>query len=297
MVQQLSDTESTEFDYTIDELDISHLTIEDDTPVDNFQSAQQQRLLVDMLCSNDTLPLPFIAEANVGLFYKLKGEPIVPDMMLSLDVQRAEDLSERRDRAYFVWEFGKVPDVCIEIVSNREGDEVALSAKSKRKGKTRSKKDLYAQIAVPYYAVYDPLRQIQDVDNMDGALLRVWQLVSGQYVELTASAGISDIGQTVQLDTIGIGLTLWEGFYEEEVTRQWLRWCDSHDRVLPTGAEGKAIERQRAEAERQRAEAERQRAEAERQRAEAERQRAEAERQRADRLAEKLRQLGVDLDD
>ena len=269
MVQQLIDTESTDFDYTIDELDISHLTIEDDTPVDNFQSAQQQRLLVDTLCSNDVLPLPFIAEANVGLFYKLKGEPIVPDMLLSLDVQRAEDLSERRDRAYFVWEFGKVPEVCVEVVSNKKGDEVALSAESKRKGKTRSKKDIYAQIGIPYYAVYDPLRQIQDTDNMDGALLRVWQLVSGQYVELTPSAGISATEQAAQLDTIGLGLTLWEGPYEEKVNRQWLRWCDAQGQVLPTGAEGKAIEQQRAD----------------------------AEQQRADRLAEKLRKLGVDPDD
>jgi Uma2 family endonuclease len=45
------------------------------------------------------------------------------------------------------------------------------------------------------------------------------------------------------------------------------------------------------------AEAERQRAEAERQRAEAERQRAEAERQRADRLAARLRELGLDLEE
>ena len=34
------------------------------------------------------------------------GEPIIPDMLLSLGGQRAEDLSERRDRAYLVWEFG-----------------------------------------------------------------------------------------------------------------------------------------------------------------------------------------------
>ena len=69
MVQQLINTESTHLSDPVDELDISHLTIEDDTPVDNFQSAQQQRLLVDGLCSNEILPLPFIAEANVGLFY------------------------------------------------------------------------------------------------------------------------------------------------------------------------------------------------------------------------------------
>jgi Uma2 family endonuclease len=45
---------------------------------------------------------------------------------------------------------------------------------------------------------------------------------------------------------------------------------------------------------RQALESERQRAESERQRAESERQRAESERQRADRLAERLRQMGID---
>ena len=126
MTQQLLDTE----DYSeeiVTEPDISHLVIEDDTPVDNFQSAQHQRLLVDPLCSSKALPLPFLVAANVGLFYKLKGEPIVPDVLLSLGVERAEDLSQRRNRAYFVWEFGKVPDVCVEIVSNQEGDELTVS--------------------------------------------------------------------------------------------------------------------------------------------------------------------------
>ena len=248
--------------------------------MDNFQSAQQQRLLVDGLCSNDLLPLPFIAEANVGLFYKLKGDPVVPDMLLSLGVQRAEDLSERRDRAYFVWEFGKVPDVCIEIVSNREGDEVTVSNRSKSKGRVKSKKDIYAQVGVPYYVVYDPLQQLQDEANMNGALLRIWGLVSGQYVELTPTAGITEVGQATLLTTIGVGLTLWEGPFEETISRQWLRWCDPQGEILPTGAEGKAIEQQRADSERQRADSEQQRA--------------DSEQQRAERLAEKLRQLGID---
>jgi hypothetical protein len=82
----------------ITELDISHLVIEDDTPVDNFQSEVQQRLLVEPLYSAQPLPVPFLAAANVGLFYKLKGDPIVPDVMLSLGVQRPEDFSQRRNR-------------------------------------------------------------------------------------------------------------------------------------------------------------------------------------------------------
>lgn len=204
-------------------------------------------------------------------------------MFLSLGVHRAEDWSARRYRSYFVWEFGKVPDVCIEIVSNAEGNELRLSRKSQQQGKERCKKDIYAQIGVPYYVVFDPLRQIQAEEDMNGALLRVWTIVAGRYIELTPPEGINSVGQSVWLETIGIGLTLWEGTYEETIPRLWLRWCDADGQVIATGAEGQEIQRQRAETERQRAEVERQRA--------------EVERQRADRLAAQLRALGINPDD
>jgi len=274
MTQQLLNTEE------IVTLDISHLVIEDDTPVDNLQSEKQQRLLVEPLYSSKALPSPFLAAANVGLFYKLKGDPVVPDAMLSLGVQCADDFAKKQNRSYFVWEFGKLPEVCIEIVSNQEGDELTLSRKSQQKGKTTSKKDLYAQIRIPYYVVFDPLQQIQGQNEMNGALLRVWSNLAGRYKELTPQQGMSQVGQSVWLEEVGLGLTLWSGQFEEEVTRLWLRWCDlalarylpSADRkvrVIPTGAEGQAIERQRAE----------------------------IERQRADRLAERLREMGVNPDD
>lgn len=221
----------------VTELDISHLVIEDDSPVDNFQSAQQQRLLVEALYSSRALTMPFLAEANVGLFYKLKGEPIVPDMLLSLGVQRAEDFSQRRSRSYFVWEFGKVPEVCIEIVSNQEGDELRLSQKSRQKGKTSAKAEIYAQIGVRFYAVFDPLQQLQGQAEMNNALLRVWSISSDGYSELTPPQGITTVGQTVWLNSVGLGLTLWEGQFEEEVTRLWLRWCDQSGQVISTGAE------------------------------------------------------------
>ncbi len=254
MTQQLLNAEENS-EEIVTELDISHLVIEDDTPVDNFQSEVQQRLLVEPVYSSKALPTPFLAAANVGLFYKLKGDPIVPDVLLSLGVQRAEDLSQRRNRSYFVWEFGKVPDVCIEIVSNQEGDELTLSQKSQQKGKEACKKDIYAQIGVPYYVVFDPLRQIQGEREMNRALLRVWTLTSGRYVELTPVEGIVELGQPVWLETVGLGLTLWEGQFEEAVSRLWLRWCDRQGQVIPTGAE------------------------------------------RADRLAQKLRQMGINPDE
>ncbi|MBW4514806.1 MAG: Uma2 family endonuclease [Timaviella obliquedivisa GSE-PSE-MK23-08B] len=261
MSQQLLKTEAkteAETEAIVPELDISHLAIEDDQPVDNFQSELQQRLLVEPICSAKVLVSPFLAAANVGLFYQYKGDPIVPDMLLSLGVQRAEDFAERRHRSYFVWEFGKVPDVCIEIVSNQEGDELSLSQKSRQKGKTLCKKDIYAQIGVPYYVVIDPLRQIQGKAEMDGALLRVWAISPTGYTELTSLEGIVEIQQSVWLERIGLGLTLWEGAFEEEISRLWLRWCDRQGQVILTGAEGQEIERQRAEQERQRAEQERQ---------------------------------------
>jgi hypothetical protein len=34
-------------------------------------------------------------------------------------------------------------------------------------------KDIYAQIGIPYYAVFDPLRYLQGVDQMNGELLPV----------------------------------------------------------------------------------------------------------------------------
>ncbi len=271
MTQQLLNSEE-----IVTELDISHLVIEDDTPVDNFQSEEQQRLLVEPLYSSQAVPLPFLAAANVGLFYRIKGEPIVPDVLLSLGVQRPSDFSQRQNRSYFVWEFGKVPEVCIEIVSNSEGDELTLSNRSRQKGKGTVKKDIYAQIGVRYYAVFDPLRQIQGKDEMNAALLRVWSIAADGYTEITPPEGISEAGQSVWLNAVGLGLSLWEGQFEEEVTRMWLRWCESDGRVIPTGAEATRIERQRAEAERQRA---------------------EAEHQRAERLAERLRMMGVNPDE
>ncbi len=257
-------------------LDISHLVIEDDTPVDNFQSAQQQRLLIDALYSSKAVPNPFIAEANVGLFYLLKGDPIVPDVLLSLNVQRAEDWTDRRNRSYFVWELGKVPDVCIEIVSNKEGDEVGLSPKSKQKGETLTKKEIYARIGIPYYVVFDPLQQIQGETDLNQALVRVWMVTGGRQVEITPTIGLTEVGQMVWLEGVELGLTLWFGRFEDEIDRLWLRWCDRSGNVIPTGAEGLQLERQRTEAERQRT---------------------EAQKARADRLAEKLRALGINPDE
>ena len=146
---------------------------------------------------------------------------------------------------------------------------MTLSKKSRQKGKTTIKKEIYARIGVRYYVVFDPLKQIQGKDEMNEALLRVWSIAPSGYTELTPVEGITQIGQLVWLDAAGIGLALWEGQFEEEVTRLWLRWCDREGQMISTGAEGREIERQGRE----------------------------AERQRADRLAERLQAMGIDPDE
>ncbi|NJL39202.1 MAG: Uma2 family endonuclease [Leptolyngbyaceae cyanobacterium SM1_4_3] len=241
--------------------DYTNIVTEDDTPVDNFQSEKQQRLLVEPLYSSWKPVVPFIAAANVGLFYALKQDPIVPDAFLSLDVEVPQDWNLKQNRSYFAWELGKFPEVVIEVVSNRKGGEL------------EGKKQDYARIGIAYYAVFDPLQQLQKANELNGSLLKVWALNAKQYVELP---------DPFWLEAVGLGLTLWEGKFEGR-QELWLRWCDRQGQVILTGAE------RSAQAETQ--------LEVERQRTATERQRAEAERQRADRLAEQLQAMGINPDE
>ncbi|MGY2977099.1 Uma2 family endonuclease [Thermostichus sp. OS-CIW-31] len=227
----------------------SDLVIEDDEPVDSIHSEKLQRLLTGALYTSfqpkakDTgEPIPFLATANVGLFYALKLPPLVPDVMLSLEVAPPASFERKEDRTYLVWEMGKPPDVVIEIVSKRKGEELG-----------RKRKD-YARAGVSYYAVYDrtagvasPLRQLRE---LQGSPLVLFQRRGGELVPFDST----------WLEEIGLGLTLWQGSFEG-VNTEWLRWCDREGQVLPTGDEKAALEQQRAERERQRAERERQRAE------------------------------------
>ncbi len=259
-----------------EEPDISHIITEDDTPVDNIFSEKQQRLLTESLSISWNPGRPFLALANVGLFYGLHEPPLVPDMMLSLDVRPADDIWKKRNRTYFVWEFGKPPEVAVEIVSNRVG------------GETVEKVQKYAQAGVRYYVIFDPQRLI-----LRESSLRIYEL---------SPAGIYIPKLDRRLADAGLGVKLWKGSFDG-IYADWLRWTDPDGNLIPTGSEHVRKEHMRAEMERRRAEIERIRAEQEQKRAEQEQKRAETaeqsvseERRRAERLAEKLRALGIDPD-
>ena len=240
---------------------VDHLVTEDDTPVDNIYCEKQQRLLTQSLYDSWTGPSdgrPFIALANVGLFYGINQPPLVPDVLVSLDVELPADIWTKRHRSYMIWEYGKPPEVVLELVSNTVGGEADVKLRT------------YARMGVAYYVLYDPTKQLSD------QVLRVYALHPGNAAEL----------QDMWLQGVGLGLMLWQGKFEDREDT-WLRWRDRDGQMLLTGAE-------RAEQERQRAEQERQRAEQEHQRADQERLMRQQAQQRAERLAARLRELGIE---
>jgi len=235
---------------------VDHLITEDDTPVDNIFSEKQQRLLTEPLYTSwvqaGEEPRPFVAFANVGLFYTPRNPALVPDVLLSMDVALPEDIWTKGKRSYFVWEYGKPPDMVIEIVSDTRG------------GDDSRKLDEYARMSIWYYVAFDPQEHLKQ------GKLRIYELTAdGGYVPREAR----------WFERIGLGLTLWQGTYENRED-EWLRWCNHDGQLILTGKE--------------KAEQEQQRAEQEQQRAEQEHQRAELEYKRADRMAKKLRELGID---
>ena len=82
--------------------DVSHLITEDDEPVDNWFQERQQKLLADTLYASwpsHGQTLPFLAAADVGLFYKVSEQAIVPDLMVSLEVTPPADWWEKHNRS------------------------------------------------------------------------------------------------------------------------------------------------------------------------------------------------------
>jgi Uma2 family endonuclease len=206
---------------------VDDLVTEDDTPLDNVFQEKQQSLLTRTLHSSWPGPGErgtFVAMANVGFYYSTHDPAIVPDVLVSLNVALPADVWPKRARSYCSWEYGKAPEVVVEIVSNREG------------GEDSGKMSVYAVAGVRYYVIFDPQQYLSD------ELVRAFRLRGLHFEALAEPFSFLDVG---------LGLRLWHGRYED-LDATWLRWVDARDTLIPTADE------------------------------------------RAGRLAEKLRQLGVD---
>ena len=260
---------------------IDHLVTEDGAPVDNQFSEKQQRLLTESLYCSWNPDDPFVAMSNVGLFFALRTPPFVPDVLVSLGVTSPADPFPKKNRSYFVWEYGKVPDLVVEVVSNNEGGEDSIKLTG------------YARIGITYYIIYDP------EEHLSSKSLRIYRLVSGRY-EL-------DVSESPIFGSLGLGVQIWSGTYED-MSQPWLRWTNAEGQLLLTGKELASSEKQRADEENRRADEEKQRADGENRRADEEKQRADGENRRADKerqradqaeheaekLRAKLKQMGID---
>ncbi len=219
---------------------VRNLITEDDEPVDNLLSEKQQRLLVDALYESWAPPpseaegedlepsvvaaaRPFWASANVGIFRSVYLPAIVPDVFISLDVTTPLDFRQSEQRSYFMWEHGKGPEVVVEIVSNRKGNELGSKLKD------------YSKLGVMYYVVFDPLGELHA--ELGGDVLRVYDVGFGNRYRRR---------NDFQLPEVGLSLTLWEGQFEGSANA-WLRWCDADGKLLPTGHERAAQAEVRAD--------------------------------------------------
>ncbi len=219
--------------------DLTHVVTEDDEPVDNLFSERQQRLLVESLYASAHNLKPFVAMANVGLFFNVNQSPYVPAVLLSLGVQAPEgDVWEKQNRSYFIWIYGKPPEMVVEVVSNKDRHE-----EEKIQG--------YARLGIAYYVIYDPGQFLSQ------RKLRVYELHGASYVPVV---------DPYKLTSLPLGLKVVPGEFED-LQGDWLRWVDAAGNLLLTGRERAEQERERADQERERADQERERADQERERA------------------------------
>ena len=208
-------------EYEMPVVDVSHLVTEDDTPVDNLFSERQMDLLIDSLYASWAGPKddePFVAMANVALYYGLHLPPLVPDVLISLGVELPTDFWKKENRSYLIWEYGKPPDVVMEIVSNRKGREAGYKLRQ------------YARLGIAYYIVYDPNHQLGNKP------LHVYTLREARYQK----------SKKTWLPDVGLGVILWTGIYRG-MEATWLRWQDEGGNLLLTGAERAEVAEERAE--------------------------------------------------
>jgi Uma2 family endonuclease len=115
--------------------------------------------------------------ANMFVYYT-EGEPrdvVAPDLFIVFGVPK------RERRIFKVWEEGKAPDVVIELTSA-----------STRLEDLGTKKELYAELGVREYFIFDPLGEYLH------PTLRAYRLVDGELMRVN--------GETVRSEILGLEL-------------------------------------------------------------------------------------------
>ncbi len=166
-------------------------------------------------------------------------------------------------RSYTPHTEGPIPQIVMEFLSATYGEEYSVEF-TQRVGKWF----FYEQVLkVPIYVIFRASTAYLEVYSLEGEHYQIKQ---------------PDENGRYWIPGLDLFLGVWHGYHEGR-TGYWLRWWNLAGELLLWSEEFTEQERQRAEQERQRAEQERQRA--------------EQERQRAERLAAKLRQAGIEVEE
>jgi Uma2 family endonuclease len=229
---------------------------------DEFHLFQPQLL-------SETLRLPMVSAdqvftgSDLNLYYDPNNKlwHKRPDWFAVAGVPRFYDGHDLR-LSYVVWDEQVHPFIIVELLSPKTAKS-DLGEDEAEPDESPTKWQVYEQILkVPYYVVFDRYEEN----------LRVFKWVDGEYQPQVLTDG------RYWLEDMGIGLGIWRGEFKKN-TRLWLRWYDADGNWLPTETEDEREQRLAAQL-----------------RAESESRRADQERSRAERLAEKLRELGIDPD-
>ena len=248
---------------------------------DEFHDLQPQLLSATLRLQDYGREQIFIG-TDLNLYYDVR-HPLWhkrPDWFLVVGVPRLYEGVDLRS-SYVIWQEGVSPFVVVELLSpdtakedlatnERLGADEGLSPNApdvassaalvpeNEAGKETppSKWQVYEQsLRAPYYAVFSRYTN----------RLRGFRLVGGRYQEQTLDAD----QPRFWIPELQVGLALWQGEVDG-VDRQWLRWQDAAGNWIPTEAEQERQEKESAQ------------------------QKLAQARLRAERLAERLRQAGID---
>ncbi|MDC0685885.1 Uma2 family endonuclease [Sorangium atrum] len=206
---------------------------EDELPYDDGEPMESERHLAQMGLLIEALQLfwrdrdDVYVAGNMAIYFSelqaKKNDFRGPDVFVVLDTNR------RERKSWVVWqEDGRTPDVVIELLSE--------STQAVDRG---DKMRIYAKLLhVPEYYLFDPFSGELEAYALDRA--------TRSYLPMPPEAN----GEVVSA-CLGLRLGVRHGTYRG-LAVDWLRWIDTHGRVLPTGEEqARAAEEQARAAEEQ----------------------------------------------
>jgi Uma2 family endonuclease len=181
----------------------AELPCSDDTPVDNEDQNLLPNILLFLLQSIWQQRMDWYFGVDMAIYHTTGVSPkvpVVPDAFLSLDVERKKGGKSRK--SYATWEENdRVPLFVLEMVSHTPGGEYDL------------KLEIYRQLGVLYYLVYNPEYWRRDGQQP----FEVYKLVDGSYH--------LQIGEPYWMAEIGLGIGRVNGVFHG-IEQEQLAWFD-----------------------------------------------------------------------